>query len=102
MKIIGIEGMSRDEVIEEVERGGRFVLFTYTISLIFVTFRQPTPVYFIRAGRWAVGKGFGPTIMTFALGWWGIPWGPIFSIGSIARNLTGGKNVTVEVMDNLI
>jgi hypothetical protein len=30
------------------------------------------------------------SLLTGVLGWWGIPWGPIFSVQSIVRNLRGG------------
>ncbi|WP_245840625.1 hypothetical protein [Ohtaekwangia koreensis] len=38
--------------------------------------------------------------MTFLLGWWGIPWGPIYSIGSLVHNLNGGKDVTQEILNS--
>jgi hypothetical protein len=30
-------------------------------------------------------------------GWWGIPWGPIFSIQSLITNFKGGKDLTAEI-----
>jgi len=41
------------------------------------------------------------TILTMLLGWWGIPWGPIYTIGSIFRNLSGGVDVTQEVIESM-
>jgi hypothetical protein len=38
------------------------------------------------------------TLLTIVLGWWGIPWGPVYSIQSLVVNLKGGKDVTAEVM----
>ena len=96
-KIQGIDGMSKEQVRFELERGGRFVLFQYCVSVIVVTFKRPSPIYFIRAGESAVGKGFGFTLLTLVAGWWGIPWGPIYSVQSIYRNLSGGKDVTKEI-----
>jgi hypothetical protein len=96
-KIQGIEGMSNEQVRFEVERGGRFVLFQYCVSVLVVTFKRPSPIYFIRAGESAVGKGIGFTLLTLVAGWWGIPWGPIYSVQSIYRNFSGGKDVTKEI-----
>jgi len=31
-------------------------------------------------------------------GWWGIPWGVIYTLGSLGTNFAGGKNVTDDVM----
>jgi hypothetical protein len=96
-KIIGLEGLSADQVRFELQRGGRFVLFQYCVSIIVVTFKRSSPIYFIRAGENPFGKGIGFTLLTLVAGWWGIPWGPIYSVQSIYRNLAGGKDVTKEV-----
>ena len=32
------------------------------------------------------------------IGWWGIPWGPIYTIGAVVTNLGGGKDVTQDVL----
>ena len=29
-------------------------------------------------------------MLTAVVGWWGFPWGPVFSVQSIFRNLKGG------------
>jgi hypothetical protein len=96
-KIQGIDGMSNEQVRFELDRGGRFILFQYCVSVLVVTFKRPSPIYFIRAGESAVGKGIGFTLLTLVAGWWGIPWGPIYSVQSIYRNLSGGKDVTKEI-----
>jgi|SRR6266853_2057587 len=101
-KIQGIDGMSNEQVRFELERGGRFVLFQYCVSVIVITFKRPSPIYFIRAGESAVGKGIGFTLLTLVAGWWGIPWGPIYSVQSIYRNLSGGKDVTKEIAAALV
>jgi hypothetical protein len=96
-KIQGIEGLSSDQVRFELERGGRFVVFQYCVSVLVVTFKRSSPIYFIRSGESPVGKGIGFTLLTLVAGWWGFPWGPIYSAQSIYRNLSGGKDVTKEV-----
>jgi hypothetical protein len=98
MKINGIEGMSTEQLGFEVQRGGKFVFYYYCVSLVFVTFRRPSPIYFIRSGESTTGKGLPWILVTVLLGWWGIPWGPIRSIQSLVVNLKGGKDVTAEIM----
>jgi hypothetical protein len=101
MKIEGIQGMSADEIRFEVQRGGKFVFYHYCISAVLITFRRPTAVYFIRSGQSAVGKGLSWSLLTVVLGWWGIPWGPIYSIQSLIVNFRGGKDVTAEIAGRL-
>ena len=98
MKIKNLEGLTTDQINRELEQGAKFVIFQYTISIIVMTFRRSSDIYFIKAGENATIKGLGYTFLTFLVGWWGIPWGPIYSIGSIANNLSGGKNITNEVL----
>ena len=98
MNIRGVEGMTPEQVRFEVQRGARFVLFQYCISALVVTFRRPSDIYLIRAEENATVKGLPFTLLTLLLGWWGIPWGPIYSVQSLITNLGGGKKVTSEIM----
>jgi hypothetical protein len=91
-KITG--GMSAPEILLEIERGGRFVVYQYVISAIFLTFRRNSPVRFVKAGESAVMKGMPFTVLTFLLGWWGFPWGLIRTPQTLYKNLTGGEDIT--------
>ena len=99
MKIKNIDGLSANDLQQQVTDGGRFVYFAYTISLIIITFRDVSGVYLIRSGESTVGKSFLFTIVSFLIGWWGIPWGPKYTMQALRTNLRGGKDVTSEVMD---
>jgi len=101
LSIKGIEGMSSEEIDLEIRRGGKFVVFLYTVSILIMTFRRGSDVYFVKAGESAVGKGLSYTLISLVVGWWGIPWGPIFTIGSVFTNLRGGKDVTGEIVGAL-
>lgn len=96
--IVGTYGMSDAQIIEEVDKGGRFVIYVYTISIIVMTFKRSSGVRFLKAGE----SGFLPalpwTLITLMVGWWGIPWGPIYSIQSIYRNAVGGVDVTDQIV----
>jgi hypothetical protein len=98
MKIHGIEGMTTAEINQELKQGAKFVLYQYCISVLVMTFKRGSDVYFIKSGENAVAKGMGWTVLTLFLGWWGIPWGPIYTIGSLITNFAGGKNVTAEIL----
>jgi hypothetical protein len=102
MAIQGLENMTVGELEQEVANGGRFVIYQYTISILVMTFKRGSAVFYIKPGQGSVGKGMPYTLLTLLLGWWGFPWGPIYSIMSLASNLGGGKDVTQEVMNNIL
>lgn len=99
MQIHGLENMSAQQLSHEVMRGGKFVVFEYCISIIILTFKRGSGIYFIRPGESAVGKSISFILISLLLGWWGFPWGPIYTITSLVTNLGGGKDVTMEVMN---
>lgn len=100
-KIRGIEGMKNGELDFEIQRGGKFVLFQYCISIVVLTFRRPSDIYFLRQGESAATKGLPFTLLSLVAGWWGIPWGPIYTIQSVYNNSRGGKDVTQAVLNSL-
>ncbi len=102
-KINGIENMSGAELSAELQTGGKFVVYEYCISVVVLTFFRSSNVTFVKANENVVTKGLGYTALTFLLGWWGIPWGPIRSVQALITNFKGGKDVTehvVSVMKN--
>lgn len=101
MKIRGIEGLSADQVDFELKRGAKFVIFYYCISLVVVTFKRTSDIYFVKPGESTPSAGLICSIVCLLLGIWGIPFGIIWSISSIITNLRGGKNVTQEVVASL-
>ena len=97
LKIRGIEGMKAGEVDFEIGRGARFVFFQYCISIVVLTFRRASDIYFLRQGESAVTKGLPFTLLSLVAGWWGIPWGLIYTPITLFTNLSGGRDVTAEV-----
>ena len=100
MKIVGIEGLDPQELELELQRGAKFVIYYYSISIIILSFKRPSNIYFIRAGESSIPKGLGFTLISLLAGWWGIPWGPIHTIGSFITNFSGGKDVTREILSS--
>lgn len=101
MNIHGLENISSQQLSQEILRGGKFVVFEYCISLLIVTFKRSSGIYFIRPGEGTLSKSIGFTLLSVLLGWWGFPWGPIYTIAALYTNLSGGKDVTMEVMNSL-
>ncbi|HEY5729746.1 MAG TPA: hypothetical protein VIS72_06810 [Anaerolineales bacterium] len=101
-KIIGFEEIQSGSHLQmELKQGGKFVMYQYCVSLLVITFRRSSNIYFIRSGESAVVKGIPYTLLTLALGWWGIPWGPIYTIASVWTNFSGGKDVMQEVLASM-
>ena len=98
MKIRNIDGLSGQQIRDLVADGGKFVMYKYCISIVVMTFNRPTDVYFIKPGKSAFAKGVGPLLTNVVLGWWGLPWGPIYTIGNIAKIFMGGTEITDEVL----
>ena len=101
MQINGLENISPQQLSQEVSRGGKFVVFEYCISLLIITFKQPSSIHYVRPGEGTFGKSITYTILTLILGWWGFPWGPIYSIASFIQNFKGGKDITNEMLASL-
>jgi hypothetical protein len=97
-KIKNVEGLTVEQVKQEVAAGGKFVVYQYAVSIIFMTFKRPSDIYFIRAGESSFGKSIPFTLITLLFGWWGFPWGPIYSFMALGTNFSGGKDVTAEVL----
>ena len=65
----------------------RAYLLTY--SVVFFTSRSAgafRPIF----GSCSVKAGLPYSFGTLLLGWWGIPWGPVYTVQAIARNFRGG------------
>ena len=84
------------ERARELRAGGRYVVYPFCISLIAVSFRRSSGLVYLapgtsnRAARWI--------LTSLLLGWWGIPWGPIWTLDSIGRCRAGGLVVTGDVI----
>ena len=81
----------------EVNRGGKFVVYRYCVSVVVLTIMQGTDIYFVRSGESRVIKGLPWTLLSVVAGWWGIPWGPIRTVHSIWINSHGGTDVTAQI-----
>jgi hypothetical protein len=96
MKVQGIENMSSDQLRFEIQRGAKIVCYQYCVSLLVITFRRSSDAYYIPAGESTVSKGLPWILLSLVMGWWGIPWGPIFTVQSLITNFKGGKDLTAH------
>ncbi len=100
-RIVGIEGMTTQQVQDAVARGGRFVIYQYCFSVLVMSFKRGSDIHFVRPGESAAKKGASYTAMSLVVGWWGIPWGPIWTLMTVFKNLGGGIDVTRQVLNSI-
>ncbi len=102
MEIKNINGLSVSEIKQLVQQGGKFVLFPYTISFVLMTLKRNSSIYFIRPNEGTFKYSYGYVLLNLLVGWWGIPWGPIYTIGALYNHIIGGKEYTQLVLSELI
>jgi hypothetical protein len=97
-EIVGLDGLSDQEFALELQNGAKFVMYSYCVSVIILSFKQPSPIFFVRSHESRFVKGLPYTLMSLVVGWWGIPFGLIYTIWCICSNSAGGVDVTAEVL----
>ena len=101
LAIRGLGGLAGADLERALAAGGRFVFYEYCISLLAVTLRRPSSVYYLPASSWGIARGLPYVFLSLLLGWWGIPWGIVYTPLAVATNLTGGCDVTAQVCSRL-
>lgn len=99
IRIRGLENCTPDQLEEVVAGGGRLVFYEYCISLIFITLRRPSDVFFLKRGELGLVRGLPYTLISLLLGWWGLPWGVVYTPLVLLTNLGGGRDVTHQILD---
>ena len=102
MLIKNIEGLSVSQIKDLVNKGGKFVIFPYTISFVIMTLKRSSDIYFIRKDENSFKYSYSYVLLNFFIGWWGLPWGPIYTIGALYNHIIGGKDITQAVLSELI
>jgi hypothetical protein len=90
--------MTPADLPNAVAQGGRFVMFQYCFSVLVLTFKRSSPIFFLKPEQSALAKSAPYSLISLVAGWWGIPWGPIWTLTTLATNISGGKDVTREML----
>ncbi len=96
MQIDGINGLTHAQLRTAIFEGGRFVFFEYCVSFVVFTLRRPSDIRFLRQGQWGWFHGLPYTLLSLLFGWWGLPWGLLYTPIVVLTNLTGGCDVTAQ------
>lgn len=79
----------------EITPDTQLVSYTYVISVIVMTFRRSTRYYFMEAEHGqAVAAKLLCILCNLTLGWWGFPWGPIWTVKETVCNLINHETKT--------
>lgn len=100
--VAGTEGMSIQQIEDDVLRGGRFRIFRYNFSIIVMSFQRGSGLRYIRAGHGAGAYAWPWTVLSLLVGWWGIPWGIFFTIQTLYTNCMGGMDMTTDLLSSIV
>ncbi|WP_147377103.1 hypothetical protein [Mangrovibacterium diazotrophicum] len=90
------------ELTNQVEQGARFICFQYCISILFaVTLRRYSPAILVQQDDRIDSIRRKYNLMSVFFGWWGIPWGPIYTVRSLRLNRIGGIDITEDILLNI-
>ena len=101
-KLVIKDNFNLDELRNEIQNGGRFIVFPYCISLIFaVTLKRLSSAIFIKNGESILKYKNKYNLISCIFGWWCIPWGPMETIANIKTNNRGGIDITEDILLNI-
>ncbi len=96
--LAGTEGMTLGDVELDVLKGGRFLRYYWNVSVIVLSFRNSTALAYVRSDRSAGLGALGCGVFSLFFGWWGFPWGIVYTPLSLWHNTRGGTDHTHEVL----
>lgn len=70
--------------------------FQFCLSLIFMTIKVPSGYLFTEKMFTVAMNNIAYTVCSLIFGWWGLPWGPIYTIQVTFSNIFGGKKMLVR------
>lgn len=74
-----------------------YVVYPYCVSVLLLTFRMNSSPKAVPAGANRLVAGLPFALVSLLFGWWGIPWGPIYTVQCLYRWIQGGIDVTAAV-----
>lgn len=94
----GTEGMTIQQVEDDVLRGGRFRVFPWNFSVIVMSFQRNSQVRYFRSSENPGLPALLWSMLSFCIGWWGIPWGIVFTVHTLWINSMGGRDITEGIL----
>lgn len=86
-------------LVHEILQGTRFVTYPFVVSVLILSFnRNMGGVHAVATGRWPASPMLGATIVSTLFGWWGFPWGIVWTPISLFHLWNGGRDATKEIL----
>lgn len=79
--------------MEQPRAPGVWVQYPYCISVLVISFRRYSAPVLVKHGQSRILKGLPYVLLSFCFGWWGFPFGLIFTPICIAQALAGGTEL---------
>ena len=93
-EIEGTDWQTKAELDMQIQAGGKFVVFEYCLSFLFITSKRRSKIYFIKAGENHFEKSVGYNLISILLGWLN----PMKLSQVLKTNMAGGRDITQEIM----
>ena len=71
--------------------------YQIALSALLVSAKSPSRFYFV-GHEPTLGIAVFATVVSLIFGWWGIPWGPVYTIQAASRNIRGGMRQRVRAL----
>lgn len=102
VKLGNSDSFSFSEIQNLKSKNGKFVTFQWIIPLpMFTPVKRLSKVYFVSKASEAKDYAKKYNLINLLIGWWGLPFGPVYLVKSIALNNQGGIDVTDDIYLNL-
>lgn len=86
-------------LVHDVLAGTRFVTYPFVVSILILSFnRNMGGVHAVASGRWPTSPMLGATIVSTLFGWWGFPWGIVWTPISLFHLWNGGRDATKDLL----
>ncbi len=97
LRLLGPEPTSSRPAPTGPRQQTRYIVYQYCISLVLLSFKRSSGPIAVPVGGGRLVPGLRYVLVSLIAGWWGIPWGPLWTIETVVRNLRGGIDVTEAV-----
>lgn len=96
-------GISLQQLYSDLSSGGHIVSYGYCVSILALTFRLMSSPHFIKPSEKLSQYRLGYNLRSLFLGWWGFPWGPIYTIDMLKINYKtgGGIDITDDILTKI-
>ena len=90
-------------VVEQVMDGTRFVTIPFIFSIFILSFKRHIGgVHEVRSGEFPIGGLAKAAAVTALFGWWGFPFGILWSLLTTFYLWRGGRDQTLEILKNTV